>query len=130
MLTRKSAEVIRNRLGSFISMDKDWVKEGIWRLFLMIKVEIKVSEPLVDGFWLSIGAEERRWIVFKYEKLQEFYFACGKLGHLLKICGDKVKMVASNQSKIRLGAQMRGLLFEKGDMKGMERVRGMKSGEN
>ena len=92
-----------------------------WKVFLRIRVGLKVSEPLVDEFWLSLGAKWRRWIVFKYEKLQKFCFACEKLGQLLKNYGDEVKMAAYDQSKMRFGAQMRGFFIRERGNNGVYR---------
>ena len=68
---------------------------------MRIKVGFKVNEPLVDGFWLPYGVEGKKWIGIKYEKLQDFCFVCGKLGHLQKNCGEKVKTAVQDQTKMR-----------------------------
>ena len=70
---------------------------------MRIRVGLKVNDPLVDGFWLPFVAKEMRWIAFKCEKLHEFCFVCGKLGHLLKSYGEEVKMVVYDLFKMRFG---------------------------
>ena len=51
--------------------------------------------------------KERSWAQIKYENLLEFYFACGKLGHLLKNCGEKTKMSVVDSSQMRYGPWLR-----------------------
>ena len=54
-------------------------------------MELKIQKALVDGFWLPIEDRGRRWIRLKYEKLSDYCYGCGKLGHVLKSCGDDAK---------------------------------------
>ncbi|KAF7151453.1 hypothetical protein RHSIM_Rhsim02G0183300 [Rhododendron simsii] len=56
--------------------------------FLRVRVEVKITKPLPKGFWFrrapdSIGD---LWISYKYEKLCDFCYACGRLGHDSKSC--------------------------------------------
>ncbi|KAJ4837508.1 hypothetical protein Tsubulata_035821 [Turnera subulata] len=53
--------------------------------FILLKVAIWVDQPLYTGFQLTI-AEERTWIRFKYEQLQELYWFCGRLDHSVARC--------------------------------------------
>ena len=81
---------------------------------LRVKVKIKVSEPLMRGLYLDVEPEEgeagsdmevgmieeenlgknegRIWCHFEYEYLPEFYYTCGRLGHVDRDCNIKLKM--------------------------------------
>ena len=51
--------------------------EGVGRIFLRIRLGLKVDEPLVEEFWLPKEVKEKSWVHIRYEKLLEFCFACG-----------------------------------------------------
>ncbi|XP_031254340.1 uncharacterized protein LOC116112330 [Pistacia vera] len=51
-----------------------------WGSFLRVKVEVELTKPLVRGRILRIG-EQKHWIAFKYERLQNFCFKYGVLKH-------------------------------------------------
>lgn len=51
------------------------------RCFIRIKPELNVEGPLLAGFWWINSREEDKWAVIKYERLSDFCYGCGKLGH-------------------------------------------------
>lgn len=58
------------------------------RSFLRVRVKIEISKPLPKGFWLrkSTEAGHDLWISYKYEKLSDFCYDCGRLGHDNRSC--------------------------------------------
>ena len=54
-------------------------------------MELKIQKALVDGFWLPIEDRRKRWITLKYERLSDYCYGCGKLGHVLKNYGEDAK---------------------------------------
>lgn len=70
-----------NSIGQFISLDEAspsslWVKQ-----FLRIKVLIHNKQPLKAGIFIKHEDGCRLWVQFRYERLSDFCFCCGKLGH-------------------------------------------------
>ena len=47
------------------------------------------------------------WVSSRYEKLSDFCFACGKLGRVMKGCGEEMQMEEANSLKMRYGPMMR-----------------------
>ncbi|KAF7147814.1 hypothetical protein RHSIM_Rhsim03G0116700 [Rhododendron simsii] len=58
------------------------------RSLLRVRVEINLNLPLPQGFWLraQLAATKGLWISYKYEKLSDLCFACGRLGHDNRSC--------------------------------------------
>lgn len=55
---------------------------------------------------VKIENDEQRWIFFKYERLPNFYYQCGKLGD-----GENVPIVPVAEEKVyQYGACLRGEL--------------------
>lgn len=53
-----------------------------------MRAAIKISDPLPKGFWVhrKPGGGDDIWISYKFEKLTDFCYACGRLGHENKGC--------------------------------------------
>ncbi|KAI7979736.1 hypothetical protein LOK49_Contig262G00003 [Camellia lanceoleosa] len=90
-MTRTNGETIGKRLGRLLRVDGH--SEGLLldRSFLLIRVELDVSRPLPRGFFLkqpanSSGETKELWIDFKIEKLSDFCFDCGRIGHDRNSC--------------------------------------------
>ena len=90
MLTRTNAKRIGRVLGDLEKVeDPEW-KSGVGRCFLRMKMAIDVEKPLVAGFWVP-RENGKVWAEVKYEKMADFCFECGRLGHVMKNCkyGDE-----------------------------------------
>ncbi|CAA0831933.1 Unknown protein [Striga hermonthica] len=66
---------------------------------LKVLVEVNLREPLLRGTFISLG-EEKKWVDFRYENLQNFCFYCGLVGHGEKNCRVKTEDVSDNNAKI------------------------------
>ena len=53
------------------------------------------------------------WASSRYEKLSDFCFACGKLGHLWKNCNKDEEMCRDNPHKQRFGDHIRAGMIRK-----------------
>ena len=55
---------------------------------LKVLAEIRLDKPLLRG--TKIRYEEQKvWVDFKYENMADFYFYCGRVGHVEKSCMDR-----------------------------------------
>jgi hypothetical protein len=68
-------------------IDTDLLGSG-WKRFVRVRVEIEVGKPLRMGFPLHREKLPAIWIPFKFEKLGNFCYGCGRLGHEIKAYPD------------------------------------------
>lgn len=57
------------------------VGEIAWGEFMRVRVCLDVTKPLLRGKKLRIGSSTPYWVRFSYERLPDFCYICGKLGH-------------------------------------------------
>ncbi|CAL1390112.1 unnamed protein product [Linum trigynum] len=87
MRTVRMAEKIGALFGSLKVLDAD--SSEPWSNYMRIRVSFNVTKPLRRGVLLSNGAENI-WYKVAYEKLPNFCYNCGILGHLKRNCKEEI----------------------------------------
>lgn len=49
-----------------------------------VKVNINIEKPLVKGTCVHRPRGTETWIEFRYERILNFYYRCGKINHTIK----------------------------------------------
>ncbi|OMO71257.1 reverse transcriptase [Corchorus capsularis] len=109
MLTRSNANIIGSRMGRVIKIEDPVTSGGLGRSFLRIRIEIDAHNALVDGFWVPRKNMEKVWAEVKYERLADFCYCCGKLGHVLKQCPENDGEDNGEEKRYRYGPHMRAI---------------------
>ncbi|XP_019158575.1 PREDICTED: uncharacterized protein LOC109155346 [Ipomoea nil] len=78
-------EQVGNFVGTFIRCD-DRNVGGPWKTFYRVRVSVPVDKPLKRRMKLIRRDKSWGWVNLKYERLHNFCFCCGLLGHLDKFC--------------------------------------------
>lgn len=82
-MTTSFGEAIEAHLGDCIMVDSD--ENGLClRKFVSVHVRLDIRRPLRRGMKLDLNDLDNVWVDFQYEKLPDFCFRCGLLGHTLK----------------------------------------------
>ena len=91
-------------------MDVDVPENGVqWGQCLRVRIKINVTKKLVKGKKIKFGDNDHRWVFFKYERLPNFCYICGKLGHGEKECKEGVSPKGSGSEGVyQYGAWLRG----------------------
>ncbi|XP_019153869.1 PREDICTED: uncharacterized protein LOC109150415 [Ipomoea nil] len=78
-------EQAANFIGSFVKVD-DRYPGAPWKMFHRVRVSIPVDKPLKRRMKLIKRDKTSCWVNFRYERLHNFCFYCGLLGHAYKFC--------------------------------------------
>ncbi|XP_019186015.1 PREDICTED: uncharacterized protein LOC109180762 [Ipomoea nil] len=78
-------EQVGNFMGTFIKVD-DRFSDAPWKTFYRIRVSISVIKPLKRRMKLLKRDKSTCWVNFRYERLHNFCYFCGLMGHLHKYC--------------------------------------------
>jgi hypothetical protein len=81
LMTKQNAVIIGNYLGQFICTESDGPFANQRKNFLRIKVLLPLRNPLITGFNQERLNRPPCWVHLKYERLSDFCFNCGRLGH-------------------------------------------------
>lgn len=88
MMTRENAECIASSIGRCLQMDSD--KEMQCSGYIRMKCVVRVSEPLLAGFWWTNVKGVEKWASVKFERLSDYCFGCGCLGHSSQVCNKEI----------------------------------------
>ncbi|KAK9994125.1 hypothetical protein SO802_023828 [Lithocarpus litseifolius] len=107
-MTRESGMEIGAKLGRVL--DVDVPEKGVhWGKFLRVRVQIDAMKKLVRGKRVTIEGGESRWVLFKYERLPNFCYKCGRLDHGEKDCLEITNSInGEGEGCMQYGAWLRG----------------------
>jgi hypothetical protein len=90
-----------------LELDNDNSEGLICRQFIRFKIEIDTSLPLALGFYLDCDGDDRddkRWIYFLYERLDDYCSSCGLIGHKSGFCPSPTSSVTPEKYRKSLRA--------------------------
>jgi hypothetical protein len=85
MITPENAFSIGSSLGELLEVENADNQKPSRKSFLRLRVLIKVLRPL-PGFTHHRPPKAPTWVQYKYERLSEYCYFCGRLGHLSYAC--------------------------------------------
>ncbi|KAL5770359.1 hypothetical protein ACOSP7_014513 [Xanthoceras sorbifolium] len=106
-MTKKVAIQLAENIGEMVEVPLE--PKDCWGKYLRVKVRIDVSKPLKRGLrvWLS-DFKMMVTVLLRYERLPDFCFACGLIGHGFQECSNKMaRMEAMNNSSPKFGDWLR-----------------------
>ncbi|PWA45368.1 hypothetical protein CTI12_AA518500 [Artemisia annua] len=90
LLTSEYATTIAQSLGTLLSLDCHGEGLQTDRDFLRFRVELNIRKPLVPGLFIPRSEGKESWVTLKYERLSDFCYRCGCLGHCRESCTNDV----------------------------------------
>ncbi|MFQ6643583.1 hypothetical protein Gotur_018736 [Gossypium turneri] len=120
LMACQAAIDVGNALGELIIIDwKD--RFGGWTEFIKLKVKINVSKPLRKVVKLVDKEGVEIIGVIKYERLLEFCYVCGLIGHSIKTCKNKMDGVGLNEQNLQYESWLRAPTVNLNKERGLKR---------
>ncbi|KAJ1378034.1 Zinc finger, CCHC-type [Sesbania bispinosa] len=66
--------------------------------FVKVLVELNIKKPLLSGILVGSKKDGITWVDFRYEKLPQFCYRCGQIGHEEDMCKHKVEQRNGDES--------------------------------
>ncbi|XVF36692.1 hypothetical protein REPUB_Repub19eG0079400 [Reevesia pubescens] len=85
-LTKPNAMKIASVFENVVEIDWEGDKDIMWSGYLRMKVTVRVDDPLKIGFNLRRKNSKPIGVSFKYERLSDFCYHFGRLGHGARDC--------------------------------------------
>ena len=85
-MSKVNGEEIGALVGKVVEVDFTGDGKLCMSQFLRVKVDFEVAKPLKSGFYLDRSPHPELWVRFKYERIANFCYKCGRLGHLKAKC--------------------------------------------
>lgn len=115
-------------IGEFIKVDPTSL-DGMWKQFVRIRVKINIMKPLRRRMKIKREGGSWSWINFKYERLGNFCFVCGLLGHTEREC-DIVYANPEKKVECAYGVWLRAPSRNVKNNTGARWLRNMEGGNN
>lgn len=101
------AKKIGEAFGEFLEVDYDQ-ENFCWGESLRIKILMDITKSLRRGVWIELGEnQESLWIQAKYERLPDFCYGCGRIGHIIKECRTLNKETDKDPEGWQFGSWLR-----------------------
>lgn len=102
-ISRENATKIGSKIGDVLEVEDPIIEKRITRGFMRVRVSINITKPLVTGFWVPRKEFPKVWVMLLYEKLQDFCYNCGVIGHEQKECKEEKAMSLIKDDAPRYG---------------------------
>ncbi|CAL1378967.1 unnamed protein product [Linum trigynum] len=83
--TEGNISMVKSMFNCVIDLDRSALDAQLYKRFARVFVEANTKKPLLDGFYLR-HQQKRIWVAFKYERLMNLCYLCGKINHSKQEC--------------------------------------------
>lgn len=76
---------IGNFIGEFLALDRSFLHARNMK-YIQVQVSLDTTQALKSGCTIKRENGDTLWISFKYERLSDFCYGCGRIDHTEKAC--------------------------------------------
>ena len=114
-MTKETGWEIGSKVGRVI--DVDVPEKGVcWGKYLRVRVQFDITKKLIRAKKVKIEDDEPRLVFFRYERLPNFCYRCGIIGHGDKECPERSTSDNGMMEVNQYGAWLRGEPGRKSNM--------------
>ncbi|CAN1299145.1 hypothetical protein LINPERPRIM_LOCUS24080 [Linum perenne] len=107
MRTEDNMQIIGSLFNQVKRIESSSLQDDEWTSFLRVRMELKIDQPLPTGFRCNVDGKIER-IEFVYERIPDFCYCCGKMGHTISTCDiRKANPAAYDPQRSKYSAAMR-----------------------
>lgn len=88
--TEQTARILGSRVGKVLNIGTNDADE-CWGRFLRVRVQVNVAEPLCRCLSITVEGSKQVWVTIRYERLPDFCYHCGLIGHVAAECSEEEK---------------------------------------
>ncbi|KAK6163123.1 hypothetical protein DH2020_002964 [Rehmannia glutinosa] len=101
LMNKEFAKIAGNSIGRFLETDTD-AFGSVMGKYIRIKVNIDITKPLHRVIHADVHGQKRA-IYLKYERLPDFCFHCGIIGHVFRDCETRILNPPENSENFEFG---------------------------
>lgn len=104
---KENAVILGSEVGEVLMYENPNIDGRINRAFIRVRCMINLDKPLEPGFMIPRKEREPTKVTIKYERLQNFCYKCGRIGHDMKNCSLNKESYQSDEEDNTYGNWLR-----------------------
>nr|KYP64441.1 Uncharacterized protein At4g02000 family [Cajanus cajan] len=120
-MSQEVGKLLGNAIGEYLAYDEKH-NTSFWKAYMRIRVNLDIRKPILKEKKIKNPGEEWKTVNFKYERLGQFCYFCGFLGHNDSFCRKLFDSQVDDETR-NWDASLRATLRQQGNYGGAKWLR-------